>query len=163
MSKSKKVEKDLSWLKSELKNYEIETINPIGETENSVLFYLETNAGHHLAINATINENWILVSTFRMLLNDKKENLEQYLKYISRLKYCKLMILPDHADEDLKGNLLDLGFEIYLENYDTEHFHLMLDCLFIGVDNIIEYALEDKIVEISTDPISDNKTLFISK
>ena len=58
MPKSKKVDKELSWLKSELKNYEIETINPIGETENSVLFYLETNAGYHLAINATINENY---------------------------------------------------------------------------------------------------------
>jgi hypothetical protein len=163
MPKTKKVEQNLDWLKSELNNYGIDTENTIGETENSIIFYLETNVGYHLAINATINENWILVSTFRMLLNDRKDNLIQYLKYTSRLKYCKLMILPDHSDGELKGDFLDLGFEIYLENYDSNHFYLMLDCLFIGVDNIIEYALTDKIVEISTDPLSNNKTLFLSK
>jgi len=162
MSEIKEMPQNFDWFLEQLEGYGINTANPVSKTIDSIMFLMETPDNHHIAINATINDDWILVSTFRLLKNTKLENLPIYLKIMSKLKYAKLMILPLNDSTNKEDGFYDLGFELFLENYDSEHFYLMLDCLFLDVDRLVEGGLEAKILDVVTDPITKRKLLFLS-
>jgi hypothetical protein len=153
--------KNRDWLVEEFKNYGFASETFVFDSDDSLFFPMLTEDGYAVAIFATIDENWIKISTNELIKNTKQTNLSKFLEYNNKLKCSKLFIKGiETANPDV--HYIDLGFEMFLDSYTQEYFFSLVDFLFLAIDKVAQYGANDGILKVSQDPKMPQKTLFIA-